>query len=98
MVAVVFWVIVGAVVGLVGGLFTGGAVAGASAFVTALGWGAGWGVGQLVGESLMQSGIADEMLDPAWLLQASLIAIVGASFAGAIMLAQVRRARRATSI
>jgi len=96
-VAVVFWVIVGAVVGLVGGLFTGGAVPGASASVIALGWALGWGVAQLAGESLIQSGIADEMLDPAWVLQAFLIAIVGASIAGVVMFAQIRRARRPKS-
>ena len=96
-VAVVFWMIVGAAVGLVGGLFTGGAVPGASASVIALGWALGWGAALLAGESLIQSGIADEMLDPAWVLQALLIAIVGASIAGAVMFAQIRRARRPAS-
>ncbi len=96
-VAVVFWVMVGAVVGLVGGLFTGGAVPGASAFVIGLGWSLGWGAALLAGESLIQSGIADEMLDPPWVLQALVIAIAGASIAGVVMFAQIRRAHRPTS-
>jgi len=97
-VAVLFWVIVGAAVGLVGGLFTGAAVPGASAFVVALGWVLGWGAALLAGESLVQSGIVELMGDSLRLLQPASIAIVGASIAAAVMFAQVRRARRAASI
>jgi hypothetical protein len=99
MTAILFWAITGGIVGTVGGLFTGGALrrahgGQASGFVllTALGWGLGWAAAELLAEGIVQSGLADGIFGPYWMVPGVLLGATGSAIGGGIMLGQLSRA------